>query len=66
MKNSKKESLVEEKIKENKVKFNLKSKNVFKDKVDIMYEISTKKDKELIEILAKEKDIISLNLIKQD
>ncbi len=57
---------VEEKLKNNKVKYNLKSKNVFKDKVDIMYEICTKKDKELIEELSKEKDVISINLIRQD
>ena len=57
---------VEEKLKDNKVKFNLKSKNVFKDKADVMYEINTKKDNELIEILSKEKNVISLNLIRQD
>lgn len=57
---------VEEKLKDNKVKFNLKSKNVFKDKADVMYEINTKKDNELIESLSKEKNVISLNLIRQD
>lgn len=57
---------VEEKLKDNKVKFNLKSKNVFKDKADVMYEINTKKDNELMEILSKEKNVISLNLIRQD
>lgn len=57
---------VEEKLKDNKVKFNLKSKNVFKEKTDVMYEINTKKDNELMEILSKEKNVISLNLIRQD
>ena len=57
---------VEEKLKDNKVKFNLKSKNVFKEKTDVMYEINTKRDNELMEILSKEKNVISLNLIRQD
>ena len=66
LKNIEKESVVEQQLKNQKVKFNVKSKNVFKDKVDIMYEIATKKDKELIGELSKVEDIISLNLIKQD
>lgn len=66
LKNIEKESVVEQELKNQKVKFNVKSKNVFKDKVDIMYEIATKKDKELIGQLSKVEDIISLNLIKQD
>lgn len=66
LKNIEKESVVEQELKNQKVKFNVKSKNVFKDKVDIMYEIATKKDKELIGELSKVEDIISLNLIKQD
>ena len=60
------ESIVEEELKKQKVKFNVKSKNVFKDRTDIMYEIATKKDSELLESLSKVEDIISLNLIKQD
>ena len=49
-----------------KVKYNIKSKNVFKDKVDIMYEINTKNDQELILELSENKKINSMNLIKQD
>ena len=64
--NIEKESIVEEELKKFKIKFNVKSRNVFKDKTDIMYEIYTKKDKELLATLSKSKEIISLNLIKQD
>ena len=60
------ESVIEETLKKFKIKFNVKSRNVFKNKSDIMYEICTKKDRELLEELAKEDDVISLNLIKQD
>lgn len=64
--NIEKESIIEEEFKKLKIKFNVKSRNVFKNKTDIMYEICTKKDKELLSELSKVKDIISLNLIKQD
>lgn len=64
--NIEKESIIEEEFKKLKIKFNVKSRNVFKNKTDIMYEICTKKDKELLSELSKVKDIISLNLIRQD
>ena len=61
-----KEDVIEKEFNTLKVKYNVKSRNVFKDKVDIIYEISTKEEKELIKILSKNKNIISMNLIKQD
>lgn len=61
-----KEDVIEKEFNNLKVKYNVKSRNVFKDKVDIIYEISTKEEKELIKILSKNKNIISMNLIKQD
>ena len=60
------EGKIEEILKNNKVKFNVKSKNVFKDKVDIMYEINTKEDSVVLKELSKLDDIFALNLIKQD
>ena len=53
-------------LKYHKVRFKVKSRNVLKDRADIMYEISTRKDRQLISDLSKLNDIISLNLIKQD
>lgn len=61
-----KEAKIEEILKNQKVKFIVKSKNVFKDKVDIMYEICTKKDTEMLAELQKIEGVNSLNLIKQD
>ncbi len=61
-----KEAKIEEVLKNQKVKFTVKSKNVFKDKVDIMYEISTKKDSEMLAELQKIESVNSMNLIKQD
>ena len=60
------ESIIERDLKKYKVKYKVKSRNVFKDRADIMYEISTRKDKELVTELSKLTDVISLNLIKQD
>ena len=60
------EPMVSKELKKHKVSFKIKSRNVFKDRADIMYEISTRKDRELISNLSKMSDIISLNLIKQD
>lgn len=61
-----KEAKIEEVLKNQKVKFTVKSKNVFKDKVDIMYEICTKKDSEMLAELQKIESVNSMNLIKQD
>lgn len=61
-----KEAKIEEVLKNQKVKFTVKSKNVFKDKVDIMYEICTKKDTEMLAELQKIESVNSMNLIKQD
>ena len=60
------EAKVSKELKIHKVRFKVKSRNVFKDRADIMYEISTRKDRELVSELSKLSDIISLNLIKQD
>ena len=60
------EPMVSKELKKHKVSFKIKSRNVFKDRADIMYEISTRKDRELVSELSKLSDIISLNLIKQD
>lgn len=60
------EKLIEDELKNNRVRFKVKSRNVFKDKADIMYEISTRKDRQLITNLSKIEKVISLNLIKQD
>ena len=60
------ETSVEKELKKLKVRFKIKSRNVFKDRADILYEISTKKDKLLVTSLSKLNTIISLNLIKQD
>lgn len=60
------EQIVTKELKKHKVSFKVKSRNVFKDRADIMFEISTRKDRELVSDLSKMTDIISLNLIKQD
>ena len=61
-----KEDEVENELIKIKAKYNVKSRNVFKDKVDIIYEISTKDEKELVKVLSKNKNVLSMNLIKQD
>lgn len=60
------EAVVEKELKKYWVRFKVKSRNVFRDKADIMYEISTRKDRQLVSDLSKLNQIISLNLIKQD
>lgn len=60
------EAVVEKELKKYWVRFKVKSRNVFRDKADIMYEISTRKDRQLVTDLSKLNQIISLNLIKQD
>ena len=60
------ESVVVKELKRHKVRFKVKSRNVFRDRADIMYEIATRKDRQLVSDLSKLSDIISLNLIKQD
>lgn len=60
------EPAIEKELKRHNVKFRVKSRNVFRDKADIMYEISTKKDGKLVAELSKLNEILSLNLIKQD
>ncbi len=60
------EPIIEKELKRNKVKFKVKSRNVFRDRADIMYEISTRKDGILVAELSKLNEILSLNLIKQD
>ena len=60
------EQLISKELKKHKVRFKIKSRNVFRDKADIMYEIATRKEGELISDLSKLNNIISLNLIKQD
>lgn len=63
--NIKHEEKIEEVLKKEKIKYNVKSRNVFKDKADIVYEINVKKEKELLIKLSNRKEIISMNLIKQ-
>ena len=60
------EKMISKELKNHKVRFKVKSRNVFKDRADIMYEISTRKDRLLVSDLSKLNNIISLNLIKQD
>ncbi len=60
------EPVIEKELKKHNVKFKVKSRNVFREKADIMYEISTKKDALLVSELSKLNEILSLNLIKQD
>ena len=60
------EKMVSKELKNHKVRFKVKSRNVFRDRADIMYEISTRKDRQLISDLSRFNNIISLNLIKQD
>ena len=60
------ETAISKELKSHKVRFKVKSRNVFRDRADIMYEISTRKDKELVASLSRLNNIISLNLIKQD
>lgn len=60
------EQTVLKELKNHKVRFKVKSRNVFRDRADIMYEISTRKDRQLISDLSRFNNIISLNLIKQD
>lgn len=60
------ETNISKELKNHRVRFKVKSRNVFKDRADIMYEISTRKDRQLVSDLSKLNDILSLNLIKQD
>ena len=60
------EPTVLKELKNHKVRFKVKSRNVFRDRADIMYEIATRKDRQLISDLSRFNNIISLNLIKQD
>lgn len=60
------ETTISKELKNHRVRFKVKSRNVFKDRADIMYEISTRKDRQLVSDLSKLNDILSLNLIKQD
>lgn len=60
------EAVVEKELKKYWVRFKVKSRNVFRDKADIMYEISTRKDRQLVSDLSKLNQVLSLNLIKQD
>lgn len=60
------EDAISKELKKHRVRFKVKSRNVFQDRADIMYEIATRKDKQLVSDLSKLNDIISLNLIKQD
>ena len=66
MNNISKEDAIEKELKKLKVKYSVKSRNVFKDKADVVYEINTKQEIILLKSLSKNKDIISINLIKQD
>lgn len=60
------EQLISKELKKHKVRFKIKSRNVFRDKADIMYEIATRKEGQLVSDLSKLSNVISLNLIKQD
>ncbi len=60
------ENIIEKELKKFRVRFKVKSRNVFREKADIMYEIATRKDKQLVSELSKLDFIDSLNLIKQD
>lgn len=60
------ELIVEKELKKLWVRFKVKSRNVFKDRADIMYEISTRKDRQLVTTLSRIEEVVSLNLIKQD
>lgn len=61
---------IEEKIiqvlKENKVKYRVKSKNVSSSSTDVIYELSNNKIEELIKDVSKENGIKFINLITQD
>lgn len=61
---------IEEKIiqvlKENKVKYRVKSKNVSSSSTDVIYELSNNKIEELIKDISKENGIKAINLITQD
>ena len=60
------EAVIAKELKRHNVRFKVKSRNVFRDRADIMYEISTRKDATLVADLSKLNEILSLNLIKQD
>ena len=64
--NIKHEGKINNILKKEKVKYNIKSRNVFKNKADIIYEISVKNEDELLIKLSRSKEILSMNLIKQD
>lgn len=53
-------------LKTNKIKYFLKSKNVMSDKVDLIYEITVLKNKDIVKDISKIKGVIELNLISQD
>ena len=56
------EKMISKELKNHKVRFKVKSRNVFKDRADIMYEISTRKDRLLVSDLSKLKDRKSTRL----
>ena len=53
-------------LKENKIKYRVKSKNVSSNSTDVIYELSNNKIEELIKDISKDKGIKSINLITQD
>ena len=53
-------------LKTNKIKYFLKSKNVMSNKVDLIYEITVLKNKDIVKDISKIKGVLELNLISQD
>lgn len=53
-------------LNKNKIKFRVKSKNISKDRVDIIYELANNKINNLLSEINSNKGILSLNLITQE
>jgi uncharacterized membrane protein YhiD involved in acid resistance len=60
------EDKISEILKNNKVKFKIKSRNSSNQKVDIVYEISSNNADTILKEISKLKNIISSNIITQD
>lgn len=65
-KNFKSEQEVLKLLKKQKVNFNIKSRNVSGEKIDLLLEVSIKMENKILESISKIKDVQNVNLISQD
>ncbi len=62
----KSEESVEKILKQNRIKYRVKSKNISANGVDVIFELSNTKINNLLEEINNKENIVSLNLITQD